>query len=32
VEHGYQTSGSNAARSQSVSNASKGTNVFVKAP
>ena len=31
VEHGYQTSGSNAARSQSVSNASKGTNVFVKA-
>ena len=32
VEHGYQTGGSGAARSQSVSNASKGTNVFVKAP
>ncbi len=32
VEHGYQTGGSSVARSQSVSNASKGTNVFVKAP
>ncbi len=32
VEHGYQTGGSNVGRSQNVSNASKGTNVFVKAP
>ncbi len=32
VEHGYQTGGSSVARSQSGSNASKGTNVFVRAP
>jgi hypothetical protein len=32
VEHGYQTGGSSRFRSQNASNASKGTNVFVKAP
>jgi hypothetical protein len=30
VEHGYQTGGSNILRSQNASNASRGTNVFVK--
>jgi hypothetical protein len=30
VEHGYQTGGSSILRSQNASNASRGTNVFVK--
>jgi len=30
VEHGYQTGGSSTLKSQNASNASRGTNVFVK--